>query len=199
MDIIDFLSFDHLCSSRHGSLAYYLLPDFQMDVLISTVQMRLLMALSFLCFHSHKFRLRTEALLVQSDSRSRYIIQVCENKNCVKQFPTSAAGGDGLIQLFSDLIHPMANHIVLQSSGCLSQCGRGPNVCITTNPKSNIYFGVKDAYIVGDLLKDECNIEISPILLAAVDVMAQANRGTSFLSTIRRIDSKNKTIFYPLA
>lgn len=143
--------------------------------------MRLSVLMSIILVQSKESIFITEAMVVSShhcDSSSQYIIKVCENKNCLKQFPV-AAGVDGIFQVLSDLIHPQASNIVLQSSGCLSQCGRGPNICVTSKQKSSIFFGVKDAYIASSLLKDECNIEISPLLLAAVDLMSQANRGTS--------------------
>lgn len=110
-----------------------------------------------------------------------YIIQVCENKDCLKQFP-STGGVDGLFQVLSDLIHPMTTNVVLQRSGCLSHCGKGPNICISSTfmkTKTNTFSGVKDVYIASGILKDECNVEVSPLLLAAVDMMSQANRGNN--------------------
>jgi hypothetical protein len=141
----------------------------RLSVLITTI----------ILFHSKESNIITEGMVISSqrDMHSPYIFQVCENKDCLKQFPP-AAGVDGLFQVISDLIHPKAVHIVLQRSGCLSQCGKGPNICVSSKLKSsNTFFGVKDAYVACGILQDECNMEISPLLIAAVEVMSQAHRG----------------------
>jgi hypothetical protein len=139
----------------------------------------ILSSISLILSQRHLFQ--SHALVLGTSGQCT--IQVCENKNCIKQF-SSPAGIDGLTQVFSHLIHPNATHIVLQKSACLSQCGKGPNVCIVTKQKSNIYVGVKDVYIACALLKDECDWETPPILLAALDVMDQANGGTMFFHFI---------------
>jgi len=79
--------------------------------------------------------------------------------------------------------------IQLEASGCLSECGEGPNVevVVPDGRSSILYKGINDADSARDLLKDACDILVPPILVAAVNVMARADK-------THRIEEKEKMV-----
>lgn len=105
-------------------------------------------------------------------------IRVCQNKDCVKKCPATLDGG--LIQMFDDLIPPQeVDGIKIESSGCLSHCGSGPNVSIRTkdgNNKERVFNGVEDLQTAAAILDVGVGIDSPIALMVAVDMMAQANR-----------------------
>ena len=73
------------------------------------------------------------ALSFGTASQKSCVVKICHNKDCTKK-----GGGETLRTVFRDLIPPTTSktdHIQLniESSGCLSQCGKGPNVCVVNN------------------------------------------------------------------
>ena len=109
------------------------------------------------------------------------IIKVCQNKDCMKRFPASSGDG-GLLQTFRDLIPPRENtdtSISIEASGCLSQCGKGPNVSLTTNENKNeektkFYSSVTDLQMASAVLEVGAEIDAPIQLMVAVEVMAKA-------------------------
>lgn len=123
-------------------------------------------------------------------------IKVCQNKECCKHFPSKYDGG--LIQTLQDLIvvvqgtsgaHGDAiaagpsvskaeessnSIIVVESSGCLSQCSHGPNICVNDNRVFGNIDGTLAAAAVLEVVAP--NIDCSGPLMAAIEDMATATK-----------------------
>jgi (2Fe-2S) ferredoxin len=114
-----------------------------------------------------------------------YIVKVCQSKTCMQQHHGgSAASSRSLVQLIQDLIPPPKMQqqnikISVESSGCLSQCGYGPNLVVAGEGKKNetLYNHVNSPQAVAVILQDVCGIQVPKILLAASDVMRKAELG----------------------
>jgi predicted metal-binding protein len=70
-------------------------------------------------------------LLVFRYSHALSVIKVCQNKDCCRNFQ----GKSSLVQVLQDLTDdnsatPTTKKYTIQSTGCLSKCDQGPNVCI---------------------------------------------------------------------
>ena len=138
----------------------------------------------------------TNSLLFMSSVK--VTIGVCQNEDCRKRFPVSSGEG-GCFRMVRDIIPPPLldengessenREILVESVGCIGKCGKGPNIAIQLDPplrKSDstsaggvIYSGVTEAHVAAAALQEA---DIFPegvpnLLLAAVDVMAKADRG----------------------
>ena len=99
----------------------------------------------------------------------------------MKRFPASSGDG-GLLQTFRDLIPPQENSdtsISIEPSGCLSQCGKGPNVSLTINENKNeektkFYSSVSDLQMASAVLEVGAGIDTPIQLMVAVEVTAKA-------------------------
>ena len=99
--------------------------------------------------------------------------------------------------VFRDLIPPptsKTDHIQLniESSGCLSQCGKGPNVCVVNNNGNDekMFFNIKDAIdasAVLDVAIPEANFPIE--LLVAASSIRQAEHASAPLEKEKLITS----------
>jgi len=92
--------------------------------------------------------------------------------------------------------------ILVESVGCIGKCGKGPNIAIQLDPplrKSDstlavggvIYSGVTEAHVASAALQDA---DIFPegvpnLLLAAVDVMAKADRANTGAKKLKYLNS----------
>ena len=110
-------------------------------------------------------------------------ISICQNKDCIKKFKTSSNSDGGVIQMMIDLIPPSnVDDIIINSSGCLSQCGYGPNVCIKSEKeRSNgggerVFHEVKDVQTAAAVLEVGGGIDCPIELMVAVDMIGQASR-----------------------
>ena len=118
-------------------------------------------------------------LLLSSPSVSSFgtHIKVCHNKDCCKK-----GGGDNLLNTFRDLVPSDNNQLIIESTGCLSQCGKGPNVCVVKNNGSDekMYYNIKDALDASAVL-DVATPEVEyPIeLLVAASNIHQAEHTPS--------------------
>jgi hypothetical protein len=138
-----------------------------------------------------------------SDKPSAFTIRVCENKHCAKQQKQSSAAAGNLknsrplAQMLQDLTHtPSANIITVEQSGCLSQCGKGPNISIIAHHRNHnknkkkqqtqsgdqeqesLCHGIDNPMAAALALKDNiADYEVPKVLLAACAVMAQAVQG----------------------
>ena len=148
------------------------------------------------CFNTTK-----QITLFASSLEQNYIVKVCQNKHCIKQFITqnpSERSNENLINTFQMLLHqhPIDKNksILIESSGCLSKCGNGPNISITKKTKGLPFLfssnnnddeveisHVTDAYAVADALKKQCDYECPSLLLAAADVIIQTNDSCKYL------------------
>ena len=135
----------------------------------------------------------SHALTLQSDNK-KIRVQVCQNKDCCQRFKGKA---QNLLQTIKHLVPP---DIEVESSGCLSQCGKGPNICISTMNGEEKYYGdVADAASAGAVLEMAADISIHPTLVAAVNVMERATKGklqkTIFVQTASFYRVANKNTF----
>ena len=104
-------------------------------------------------------------------SKPKIEIKVCQHKNCLKQYTKG-----NLVETFKNLINPEStSSISVESCGCLSGCGKGPNVSIQSKDE-NIFGAVEDALAAATLLNSECSYKCDNMLIAACDVMAQAEK-----------------------
>ena len=108
---------------------------------------------------------------------SAYTIQVCTNKDCCKRFQGKAAD---LPQTLEQLL---PSSIDTETTGCLSHCGEGPNICVRKEDGSEeIHHGVSNANTAVAVLElSDPSLQIHPTLLAAVNVMEKAQKGTLLL------------------
>ena len=108
-----------------------------------------------------------------------YTLKVCQHKTCTKQHNSI---NRPLLQIVRDLIPPETLGIIsIEPSGCLSQCGLGPNIVVRTKSTSEeqekLYNGVDSPQAAVVILDVACGIKVSPILIAACDVMSKAEQG----------------------
>lgn len=106
------------------------------------------------------------------------VIKVCHNKDCCKK-----GGGEALLETFRDLIPPPSPgeaSIAIESSGCLSQCGKGPNVLVVHNDDSEkMYFGVEDPMSASAVIDVATGEEYPINLLLAATYISQAEHVAS--------------------
>jgi (2Fe-2S) ferredoxin len=68
--------------------------------------------------------------------------------------------------------------IHVESSGCLSQCGDGPNLALVAREHNEtVYNFIDSPQSAAVILQKVCGIQIPNILLAASDVMRKAELG----------------------
>ena len=117
-----------------------------------------------------------DSLSVPSLNNNNCRIKVCHNKDCVKK-----GGGERLVDIFHDLIPNEASGVTIESSGCLSQCGNGPNVLVEANgEKEKIYFDVNDPTSASAVLEVATGEDYPINLLVAADYIFQSeSAGTS--------------------
>jgi len=79
--------------------------------------------------------------------------------------------------MITDLIPPDdADKVTIESTGCLSHCGSGPNVCIKHNNRERVFNGVNDVQTAAAILEVGGEIDTPVDLMVAVNKIAQANR-----------------------
>ena len=102
------------------------------------------------------------------------VVKVCHNKDCQKR-----GGGEHLLNTFNDLIpKEEIERVVIESSGCLSQCGKGPNVVVIGDDnKEKLYFGVEDPTTASAVLEVATGEEYPINLLVAAASIAEAKHG----------------------
>ena len=110
-------------------------------------------------------------------------IKVCQNKDCQKRFHKFSQT-ETLVQTFSDIIPPSASsNVAIESTGCLSQCGNGPNVSISGSVSGGeqtekIFGGVDGALMASAVLEVGGGIGSPDLLLIAAEAIAKSTRGT---------------------
>jgi len=109
--------------------------------------------------------------------QKKCVVKVCHNKDCCKK-----GGGDNLLSTFRDLVPSDDNNqLTIESTGCLSQCGKGPNVCVVKNGSDEkMYYDIKDALdasAVLDVATPEAEYPIE--LLVAASNIHQAEHTAS--------------------
>lgn len=122
-------------------------------------------------------------------------IKVCHNKDCCKK-----GGGESLFNTFRALLPAgESNGVSIESSGCLSQCGKGPNVAVAVGEDDDkLYFGVTDAMEASAVLEVATGQDYPINLLLAATYISQAQTVKSsakkekILSSAINVLSKDK-------
>lgn len=119
-----------------------------------------------------------------SPDRQRHVVKVCQNKDCRTRYAPRSPDGS-LVQTLQDLLLPSnddklspSSHIEIESSGCLSQCGKGPNICVETQGgKERLFFGVDSASTAAAILDVACDYDPPVNLIIAADKIFKAQTG----------------------
>ena len=99
-------------------------------------------------------------------------IQVCQNKDCCRRWTLTAP----LPETLHDLLPPNADSVEVETSGCLSQCGKGPNMCVKTREQGEYLQGITNPAMLAVQLEEIAG-KVPAKLLAAVNVMEKAQKG----------------------
>ena len=109
-------------------------------------------------------------------------VRICQNKDCCRQWTLEQ---QGLPETLQDLLPPDAaaagsSAVQVESTGCLSQCGKGPNLTMQNNHNNApvMLHAVDGPVALARALQDELGIRVPSKLLAAVTVMEKARKGT---------------------
>mmetsp|Transcript_5224 Transcript_5224/g.5965 ORF Transcript_5224/g.5965 Transcript_5224/m.5965 type:complete len:265 (-) Transcript_5224:347-1141(-) len=136
------------------------------------------------------------SLNVKAPVKTKYSINVCQNKNCVKQHCSKNGSATRPLQdILNDLLPPeKRDEVEVSSSGCISQCGKGPNVEIVsktiqqektlfgnrekTIENARLFNGIDSTDMASKLL--EAGIGITPpmMLVAACSVLSSAEKSS---------------------
>mmetsp|Transcript_13884 Transcript_13884/g.34897 ORF Transcript_13884/g.34897 Transcript_13884/m.34897 type:complete len:299 (+) Transcript_13884:143-1039(+) len=125
---------------------------------------------SFLVMHTCSFLILVEKVNAYS------VVRVCQNKHCCKR----ANDGD-ILQTMHNLIDTGKREIVVEASGCLSECDKGPNVEVTMGSNKILLHGMVDAqtssFQLGETAASNPSLPSVPkILVAASKVMEQSQQ-----------------------
>jgi Thioredoxin-like [2Fe-2S] ferredoxin len=121
--------------------------------------------------------------LLQVASPSTTTIHVCQNKACCQRWKLKTPLPDILHDiLISNNIHNNSRRIMIETSSCLGQCDKGPNMRIN-NPvnkeNDDVYAnGIYDVIGLTAELDERLSITVPSKLLAAVTVFEKAQTGT---------------------
>jgi len=109
------------------------------------------------------------------------VIKVCQSKTCTKQHGSQLRS---LVTVMQDLIHTsnntnsMTTTMNVEATGCLTQCGRGPNLAVVSSSKTNqqetLYRLVDSPQAAAIVLEEVSGIPVPSILIAACNVMQKA-------------------------
>lgn len=111
---------------------------------------------------------------VHSLASEHFKFKVCHNKHCVKM-----GGGENLLFKLENLVGNEAVHpfgIELESSGCISECGKGPNVKVNSNAGSLVFRGIQDVDAAADMLKNSMSFSVPPLIIAACNIMERVDK-----------------------
>jgi predicted metal-binding protein len=101
--------------------------------------------------------------LVFRCSHALSVVKVCQNKDCCRNFQ----GKSSLVQVLQDLTDddnsstPTTKKYTIESTGCLSKCDQGPNVCID----DEISNGIQTPLHAAALIPNASNKLINAVLL----------------------------------
>lgn len=103
------------------------------------------------------------------------VIRVCQNKHCCKR--TTA----DVLQTMHNLVGTGDGDVVVEASGCLSHCDKGPNMEVTTSDGTIVLQGMTDAQTCAFQLKEALSSSSSfppvpKILIAASNVIEQSEQ-----------------------
>lgn len=99
-------------------------------------------------------------------------IQVCQNKECCRNFGGKTASCFyNLPQVLQDL----SSFVEVESTGCLSKCDKGPNIQVASS--STILHRIKD-HIQAAAALESLGIIVPAQHMAAIAVLEKASQGT---------------------
>lgn len=104
-------------------------------------------------------------------------VQICQNKHCCQQWPHQ----QDLPNTLLDLLPPDVD-VDIEVTGCLSECGKGPNMIFLLHKKdrsSVLLHAMNGPMHVAGELEDHFGIRVPSKLVAAVTVMDKASKGMS--------------------
>lgn len=134
--------------------------------------------------HSFCYSLSSTYNNRSTNTNKNYIIKVCQSKTCIQQYQGGGyvAFRRPLARVIQDLIPPSTMlvqdmRIHIESSGCLSQCGYGPNLVVVQENNEMLYNYIDSPQSAAVILHNICGIQVPKILLAASDVMRKAELG----------------------
>lgn len=133
----------------------------------------------------HGFVPTTGFSLGGGGGRPQHKVQICQNKDCCRQWTLTSTN---LVETLQDLL-PADDvmNVHIESTGCLSQCGKGPNIMMIFNDddddkKKNrepvLLHAVGGPHQLAQELQHHFGVRIPSKLLAAVTVMDKARKGT---------------------
>ena len=121
--------------------------------------------------------------LVSALSTNKHIkrIDVCQNKDCSRRFASNVQSVS-LPQVIRDLLGEKNDAVPeICTTGCLSQCDKGPNIQIVkTNGEEMFIQGIQDQVQAAAELQ-ALGLEVHPKLLAAVTVLERVHKSTLLL------------------
>jgi hypothetical protein len=85
----------------------------------------------------------------------------------------------------------MTRIVNVESSGCLSQCSNGPNICVN----DRVFGKIDGVLAAAAVLEVAANIDCSGPLMAAIEDMATANK-RKFLTAYEHQESSSIIILY---
>ena len=147
----------------------------------------------------------TAFALGSSSSSGLLTAEICQNKDCCRQWTTTMTTTQSLPETLQDLLPPdnlLAGGVQIQVTGCLSQCGKGPNLVLhhdnnkdRKKSDSTLVHGVTSPVVLAQVLHEHWDIHVPSKLLAAVSVMEKARKGMSCLCVLcHRTSTRTATI-----
>jgi predicted metal-binding protein len=113
------------------------------------------------------------------------VISVCQNKDCCQRFTLkSATLGQTLDHLLHHGQRQLHEEVQVKTTGCLGNCGKGPNIQIDGSIHRNRLVSHLDTPEAAAVALKELDFVVHPTLLAATNVMERSSRGT-FASAFR--------------
>jgi predicted metal-binding protein len=108
-------------------------------------------------------------------------ILVCQNKDCCQRWTGVAASlPETLLDLLSDYDTTKRQGIEVETTSCLSKCGKGPNICITRNhPGADCYLHqvTNPTAAAIEIESSFSDVTVHSKLLAAVSCMEKSVKG----------------------
>lgn len=130
-----------------------------------------LLAISFLLLNLCNLHIVTNYV---GKAEAYNVVKVCRNKHCCKRSKVD------VLQTMYNLIDTTNNDIVVEESGCLSNCDKGPNVEITTKSDTVVLNGMVDAqtcaFHLGEVSLSTPSFPPVPKILVAASKVIEKSR-----------------------
>lgn len=103
-------------------------------------------------------------------------VGICQHKDCCRQWTHTQS----LPETWQDLLPP-DTQVQVEASGCLGECGQGPNVLLHAAGANDpvLVHGLSTPLDVAAALEQHFDMRVPSKLLAAVTVLDKARKGTS--------------------